>query len=134
VSPEDLVRRLVRQVWNGGDLEVLDELFAATFDHGGRPDDVAGLRAWHAQDAATWAEPAYEVVDLFAGGDRVALRWRCTARQVGTWGPVPPTGRTATWDGVHLFTVRDGRITAMWAMADVFGKAASLGATLTPPG
>ena len=37
------------------------------------------------------------------------------------------------WDGVHFFTVRDGKVTAMGAMIDVFGKASQLGAGVEPP-
>ncbi len=74
-----------------------------------------------------------DVLDLVADEDRVALRWRCTASPVGPGGPVRPTGRGISWEGVHLFTVRGERTTALWAMADVFGKAAALGATMTPP-
>jgi hypothetical protein len=31
---------------------------------------------------------------------------------------------------VHFFTVRDGRIVALWATADLFGKAQQLGVTM----
>jgi predicted ester cyclase len=63
----------------------------------------------------------------------VALHWHATARQIGPWGPVPPTGRTIGWDGVHFVTVRAGRIVKLWAMADVFAKATQLGARILPP-
>ncbi|GIH04586.1 hypothetical protein Rhe02_26530 [Rhizocola hellebori] len=129
----EVVRRLVGQVWNGGQLDLLPELFTDPFDHGGRQDTVAGLRQWHIDEALTWANSRYEIVDEVAGGDRVALRWQATARQVGPWGPVAPTGREVTWAGVHFFTVQAGRITGMWAMGDVFGKAMQLGAQIVPP-
>jgi predicted ester cyclase len=61
------------------------------------------------------------------------VRWRATARQIGQWGPVPPTDRTIAWDGVHFITVRDGRIVKLWAMADTFAKAVQLGARIAPP-
>jgi predicted ester cyclase len=46
---------------------------------------------------------------------------------------VPPTGKTISWDGVHFFTLRDAKVIAMWAMADVFGKAMQLGAIMSLP-
>ncbi|MEU8080656.1 hypothetical protein AB0B31_34995 [Catellatospora citrea] len=42
---------------------------------------------------------------------------------VAAGGPVPPTGKTITWDGVHFFVVREGRGSAVWAVADLFAKA-----------
>jgi predicted ester cyclase len=61
------------------------------------------------------------------------VHWHATARHTGHWGPVRPTGKTIAWDGAHFFTVRDSRIVAMWAMADMFIKALQLGVTMTPP-
>ena len=133
MTAERVVRDLVARVWNGGQIDDLPLFFADSFDHGGRPGTVARLRDWHRSEAAAWADPNYEVVSLVSDGEQVALRWRATARHVGVWGPVPPTGRTISWDGVHFFRVSNGRVVAMWAMADVFAKALQLGATVTPP-
>ncbi|WP_144122836.1 ester cyclase [Catellatospora sichuanensis] len=133
MTAEQAVRELIDRVWNGGHTDELERSYADPFDHGGRPDTVAGLRQWHAAEAVTWADTRYEVTSLVSDGEQVAVRWRATARQVGAWGPVPPTGKTITWDGVHFFAVRDGRVIAMWAMADVFAKALQLGVTMTPP-
>lgn len=122
------MRELVERVWNGGHTEELDQFYASTFDHGGRTDSVDGLRAWHVEDAATWADGSYEIVTLVSDGEQVALRWRATARHIGAWGPVAPTGVTVSWDGVHFFVVRDERIVGLWALSDRFGKALQLGA------
>ncbi len=128
VDAVTVVHRLIDQVWNGGDLAALPELFTDPFLHSGRQDTVDGLRRWHQDDAATWAEARYQVVDEVTDGTTVAVRWRATARQVGDWGPVAATGREITWEGVHFVTVEGGRITALWALADAFGKARQLGA------
>lgn len=133
MTAEQLVRELVALVWNGGRVDELDRFFADPFDHDGRPDSVAGLRAWHEDDAATWADVHYEIMGLVSDGGQVALRWQATARHVGAWGPVGPTGATVTWAGAHFFTVQDGQIVALWAVADRFGKALQLGVTLSPP-
>ena len=128
VDAVTVVHRLIDQVWNGGDLAALPELFTDPFLHSGRQDTVDGLRRWHQDDAAVWAEARYRVVDEVTDGTTVAVRWRATARQVGDWGPAAATGREITWEGVHFVTVEGGRITALWALADAFGKARQLGA------
>ena len=75
----------------------------------------------------------YEVVREVSDGQTVAIHWRCAARQIGPWGPVPATGRRIEWDGVHFITVRAGKIVNLWAMADTFTKAVQLGGELVPP-
>ena len=104
VSAEETVRELFR-VLNSGRFEDLARVYAPVVDHDGRRETPADLIAW----------------------------WRGTARQVGAWGPVPPTGREIIWDGVHFFTVVDDRITALWATADRFAKAMQLGVTFSAP-
>lgn len=128
MSAESVVRALVERVWNGGCTEELERFYAPAFDHGGRTDTVEGLRAWHVEDAATWADTAYEIVALVSDGEQVALHWRATARHIGPWGPIAPTGATISWDGVHFFVIRDERIVALWALSDLFRKGIQLGA------
>jgi predicted ester cyclase len=130
---ERLIRDLVDHVWNSGHLDDIEHFFAPGFDHGGREDTPEGVREWHRADARTWTDARWEVLTLVSDGERVAVRWRCTARHTGQWGPIPPTGKTITWEGAHFFTVRNGQITAMWAIGDAFGKALQLGGTLAPP-
>jgi len=130
---ERLVRDLIDHVSNSGRLEDIEHFFAPTFDHGGREDTPEGIRQWHRDDALTWADARWEILALTGDGVRYAVRWRCTARHVGPWGPVAATGRSVTWEGVHFFTVHNGQITALWAIADVFNKALQLGVTLVPP-
>jgi predicted ester cyclase len=126
----DVVRRLISDVWNGGRLELLDELFADPFDHDGRPGTADDLRRWHAEDSRVWADARYEIVDWVAADGRVAVFWRATARQVGAWGPVPATGREVRWPGMHMFRISGGRIVGMSAVADRLTKALALGATV----
>lgn len=85
MSSGSVVRELIESVWNQGNLDLLPGFFADTIDHGGRTDDVAGLRAWHEQDAQIWAGQRFEVVSLVSdeGSGQVAVRWRATARQIG---------------------------------------------------
>jgi len=52
--------------------------------------------------------------------------------QHGPFGPVPPTGKVATYTDVHFFTVDEGRITDPWAKNDTFNKVFQLGAELVP--
>ena len=120
---------LVEQVWNGGRVDLLDRYYAPTFDHGGRPDSLEGLRAWHEAEARTWQGTRYDVVEVVSQGLKVAIRWQLTQHQVGPWGPVAATGRIVTTEGAHFFELDDnGFIVRVWALGDAFSKARQLGA------
>ena len=127
------VRRLIDEVWNGGRLDLLADLYADPFDHDGRPGSVEELLEWHRADAVTWADTRYDIVRVVSDGEQVAVRWRASARQIGPWGPVQATGRTVTWQGAHFFRVDGGRIVAVVSVADGLGKALELGVQMVPP-
>jgi predicted ester cyclase len=133
VAAEDVVRELFR-IWNEGRIEDLDRCLAPVVDHDGRRETVDELAEWHRREREVWAGTTYEVVALVSDGSCVAVRWRATATHVGPWGPVPATGLTVVWDGVHFFTVAGERVTSIWAMADRFAKAQQLGVAMAPAG
>ena len=93
MSSESIVRELIERVWNRGELDLIPDFFSETIDHGGRTDDVAGLRAWHEQDAQVWADRRFDIVSLVSDENtgqvavrQVGVRWRATARQIGQVG------------------------------------------------
>jgi predicted ester cyclase len=133
MTPTSLVLDLVERVWNGGDLVALGDFYADPFEHDAGTSTLAELLAWHRDDAATWAGTTYAVLDCVAADESVALRWRATSTHVGPWGELPTTGRRVEWVGAHFFRVEGGRIVAMHAIADRFGRAMQLRVHLTPP-
>ena len=75
-----LVRRVIEEIWNGGDLALADQVFAPAYvNHGGLiPDLVRGPEAIKVSVAVyRLAFPSFRitVVDLLAQGQTVALRW-----------------------------------------------------------
>jgi predicted ester cyclase len=132
MTPSSLVLDLVERVWNGGDLDVLGDYYAPSFEHDGSPSTIAELREWHQEDRATWAGTAYSVLECVGNDESVALLWHATSTHVGPWGPVPSTGRRVEWVGAHFFRVEGDRIVALRSLSDRFGKAIQLGAHLAP--
>jgi predicted SnoaL-like aldol condensation-catalyzing enzyme len=105
-----LVRRIMTEIWNGGDLDLADHVFAPGYvNHGGLiPDLVRGPEAIKVSVAlyrTAFPEVRVAVVDLLAQGPMVALRW--AAR--GT----PPEG-SGTLRGMTFVRVTGGRIQESW--------------------
>lgn len=115
-----IVERLILEVMNGGNLDVLDELHT--------PESAAAARRWIAPFREAFPDVHMEIVTLVAEGDTVAGRFRCSATQVGEWDGRPATGRSFTdVDEVYFFTFRGGRIAGAWGMEDNLARLRQLG-------
>jgi steroid delta-isomerase-like uncharacterized protein len=136
-APGDVVRRWVADTWNEADPEArsraLHALHPATFQNEGEaatPDIMVG---WHARMREAFPDLRYEIDELVAAYDRVAIRWTAHGTHRGSlWGLLPATGRTASWRGIHLLTVRNDQITEVWAAAEWVEVLQQLGAQLLP--
>lgn len=109
-----LVRRLVDEVINGNDLDVLDEL--AT------PRLAPKLRTAFEQFRAAFPDWRQELVQLVAEDDTVVARFRCTGTQLGDWQGVAATGRTMKVDEVYFFRFADGQVAGMWGVEDTWTR------------
>jgi predicted ester cyclase len=115
-----LVRRLVGEVVNAGDMRVLEEIYTEPM----------------ARTARRWIEPFrrafpdfhMEIVQLVADGDTVAARFRCSGTHLGEWRGHAPTGRRfERIDEVYFFEIRDGRLARAWGLEDTVSRLRQLG-------
>ena len=115
-----IVRRLVDEVFNGGHLEVIDELYA--------PELAGGTRRWIAPFRDSFPDVHMEIVELIAEGDKVVGRFTCSATHLGEWLGRAPTGRRfERVDEVSIFRVRDGKIVHAWSLEDTRSRLQQLG-------
>ena len=115
-----VVGRLIDEVLNGGDLDLIDELYSAEM--------AAGARRWIEPCRVAFPDVEMETIELLAEGDRVAGRVRCSGTNLGPWRGGEPTGkRMREIDEVYFFTVVDGRITEAWGLEDTAKRVKQLG-------
>lgn len=115
-----VVRRLVDEVMNAGQLDVIDDLYA--------PALAAAARRWIAPFREAFPDVHMEIVDLIAEGDKVVGRLTCSGTHQGTWRGHPPTGRRfRNIAEVYIFTIRDGRIVHAWGLEDTHTRMQHLG-------
>jgi predicted ester cyclase len=73
-----------------------------------------------------------EVLDVADCGDKVAVAFRMTGRQVGPMttsaGELPPTGQRLSLRVIDILTLTDGRISNIWMTADELGALSVVGA------
>jgi steroid delta-isomerase-like uncharacterized protein len=128
-----LVRRFYEEVWDRGNVDFANELFADDYvRHDLRPARAAPGAAGQALIAEQFhrAFPDLEWrVDLVLGdGDLVAARWTASGTHSGAWGDVAPTGRRATFSGVNIFRFGvAGKVVEIWNHRDDLGLMEQLG-------
>jgi predicted ester cyclase len=109
-----LVRRLVDEVINGQNLDVLDDL--AT------PQLAAKLRRAFEQFRTAFPDWSQEIRQLVAEDDTVVARFRCAGTHQGTWQGLQPTGRRMRIDEVYFFHITDGRLDRLWGLEDTWNR------------
>jgi steroid delta-isomerase-like uncharacterized protein len=132
-----IVRRLF-EVWNTGNVDAVEELYAADFIADYRP--YAPLR--HGHDAirgmvrrAHVAFPDYheELEEMVAEGDKVVMRFTITGTQLGQWGTVPPTGKSVRFEEIVILRFVDGKVVEQRGLPDNLTALRQLGLRLTSP-
>ena len=118
-----VVRRLVDEVMNAGNLDVIDDIYA--------PQLAANARRWIAPFHESFPDVHMVVVDLIAEADKVVGRFTCSGTHRGTWLGHPATGRRFhNIAEVYIFTIRDGRIASAWGLEDTHTRLRQLGITV----
>jgi predicted ester cyclase len=121
-DPKLVVRRLVDEVMNRGDLAALDDLYA--------PRLAPAARRWVEPFLTSFSDIHMRVVELVAEGDTVVGRFTCSGTHTGTWLGHAPTGRRfADVAEVYFFRVSKGRIARAWGLEDTMERLHQLGLT-----
>ena len=115
-----LVRQLVDQVINGGELDLVEELFA--------PELAEPIRQAFTSFRAAFPDWREEIVDMVAEGDKVAVRFRCAGTWQGEFLGAQPNGRRQEVDEVFFLRVQDGRFVEYWGLEDNLTRLRQLGA------
>jgi steroid delta-isomerase-like uncharacterized protein len=126
-----LVRRFIEEIFVAGRVEAVDELVSEDFvahtwgSAGAGSDD---LKRAIERVSKGLADAQFTIEDLIAEEDRVAVRLTATARQVGVFMGLPASGRTYSIGEIHIFRVRDGKVSDHWHQFDALGMMRQLGA------
>ncbi|MEO8162913.1 MAG: ester cyclase [Ilumatobacteraceae bacterium] len=131
------VRRFYEEVLNKRDLAVADEIFAADFIHHGLPPDspkgVEGFKRHLAFVHGVFPDGQVTIDDMVVGDGKVVIRLTARGTQNGPFLGFPATGKQATWTGIDIMYMSQGKISECWSERDVFGMLLQLG-LISPPG
>jgi steroid delta-isomerase-like uncharacterized protein len=121
-----LIRRYAEEVWNQGNLNAIDDLFAPEHVYHdpvltGLASGPEGVREKCRTYMQAFPDGRVACDELLAEGDLVALLWTYSGTHTGDMLGIAPTGRRAEAQGVHLCRIREGKIvetTVTWNALD----------------
>lgn len=130
-------RRIPLEVFNEGKVELADELLTEDFiEHlplpPGFPTGRASLGAFVTALLAAFPDFKYEIVGQWQDGETHIGYVRATATMTGDFMGMPASGKSATWDEIHIgrYTA-DGLLAEHWGIVDQLGMLTQLG--FVPP-
>lgn len=130
-----LIRREVEEFWNTGNLDVIDEIYAAdlVFHNPFAPHvrEIEGYKQYAMAVFTGFPDFHLTIEDLVAGGDKVTKRWTARGTQTGEFLGIPPTGKQVTLTGIVIFRIAGGKIVEIWENYDALGMMQQLG--VIPP-
>jgi steroid delta-isomerase-like uncharacterized protein len=115
-----LVRRIVDEMFNRGNLEVAPEIFAADFvDRGheqvaGKTDGPHGFAQFVRTVRAALPDLNANIQNIIAEGDYVAMWNTATATHRGELFGMPPSGKRINMRDFHFFRFANGKIVEHW--------------------
>ena len=104
-----IIRQLVEEVLNRGNLFVIGELFAADFVDRSTPDQPPGpdgVKAYVSLVLADFPDLHVSIDDLIAEGDKVVIRT--------TWRGTRPSGQQSARTMIQIFRLAGGKIAEEW--------------------
>lgn len=121
-----ILKRVAEDVFNGRDLDAIDELFADDYvmHDPNAPDDIHGrdgFRAYVRTFLDAFPDLEVEQLDQMVDGPQVATRFVIRGTHEGELFGVPPTGRQVTVNGTIVSRIEDDRIAEEWTVVDVLG-------------
>lgn len=132
-----LITRIAVDIWNRGDLAVVDQVMAPEAKYHGphMPNGVGDRETWRrAIGMYRSAFPDSHVIfeDLIESGDIVVGRWSATATHTGQLPGVAPTEKPIAIGGITIYRIAEGKIIEAWEQLDMLGMWQQIGVVTLP--
>ena len=134
MSPDNkaLVRRLIEEAVNKGNLAVIDEIVAANYVYheptAGEVKGPDGLKKLIAMYRNAFPDVRMTIDDQIAEGDRVVTRWTVHGSHRGELMGVAPSGKQIAVTGIVITSFANGKAVEEWESYDALGMMRQIGA------
>lgn len=128
---KSIVNRISNEVFGEGDLDAIEEIFAADFvQHGPFAEDVRGISGMIENvEMVRGAFPDLNIVEntVIGEGEYVLLHHVLTGTHEGPFLGIEPTGADVALEAMVLHRFEDGLVAEVWLVADTMGLLEQLG-------
>ena len=126
-----LVHRFVEEIWNRGNLELLDEFMApdAVYHNAGMPD-ITGKEAFKQvvmMYRTAFPDLHFTIEEVIVEENTSATHWASTGTHQGELMGIPPTGKKISITGISMAHYRDGKMVEELARWNVLTLMEQLG-------
>jgi predicted ester cyclase len=130
-------RRIPLELFNQGNMKLVDELFTEDYvEHvsiPGFPDGRDAVRTLVPMLRAAFPDLEYSLISQLQDGEMHCGHVSVKGTMQGDFMGMPATGKTATWEEIHIARIRDGRLVEHWAVQDQLRMLQELGLAPAPP-
>jgi steroid delta-isomerase-like uncharacterized protein len=131
-----IVRHYLDEVWNKGNVSIIDEVMAPTYarymnasgaylDRERQKQRMSGMRQ-------AFSELALTLEDITAEGDKVTIRVTLQGTHTGNFMGVPATGKQVAIEAIDILRLVDSKVVEHWGVMDTFGLMQQLGVVPAP--
>jgi predicted ester cyclase len=118
-----IMRRMVEEVWNKGNLAAADELFAPNHTSPSAPDlppGPASVKMLASMFRAAMPDYHIDIDMIVADEKQVAARFTQSGTHSGAeLMGMKPTGKKATWTEIGVLQIQDGKVVQSWYEVDM---------------
>jgi steroid delta-isomerase-like uncharacterized protein len=140
VSAEEnkaLVRRSFEEVFNQGNLDAVEEIFAPDYvlHDPTSPEEIRGtegMRQYVSMYRTAFPDLQQTIEEQIAEGEKVATRLTGRGTHQGELIGIPPTGNQVEAPGIVINRISGGKIAESWANYDALGMMQQIGAVPAP--
>ena len=127
--------RWYEEVFNAGNVALIDELFAPDFvdhDPSNPLPGLEGVRQLVGMYRGAFPDLHLTIEDEITEGDRIVTRFTGRGTHRGSLMGIPPTGKRVTITAIDILRFENGRIAEHWGNQDLLGMMRQLGVIPAP--
>ena len=132
----ELGRHWFNEVWNKGRRDAIGEILAPAIVTHDANVTTTGPEAFYSffdRMQAAFSEIHVDVPDCFAAGDKVCIRWICTANHTGGGLGFPATQKKMRVTGISVIRVANNQFAEVWQNWDMLGMMEQLKSSSQSP-
>jgi steroid delta-isomerase-like uncharacterized protein len=131
VENKALVRRLVEEGWNKGNIAVIDEVLSPDYVlHGPSPDTQIDREVYKqavSMYRSAFPDFRFTIEDMIAEGEKVVIRWTIQGTHKGEYMGIAPTGKNVTLTGISIRRIAGRTIREEWLASNMLSFMQQMG-------